>query len=295
MIGAVRADPGQSVAATTASYSLLEIIPETGRPHQIRVHLASIGCPVVGDPLYDVQRRPAPRLCLHAYRLTVPHPATGQPMTFTAPRPAIFDRLSTLLPALKSAEPLARILDTTARTPKVLMGLLETAIERRAPLAADAQTTIYRLVNGEADGLPGLTMDRFGDAAVISLYEDAAQGTAVADPRSLASRWAELTGARSVYVKRRPKEAGRVAEDQLADLAPPKPAHGPDLPELVAREEGLAYIIRPGAGLSVGLFPDMRETRARPRLGGRQARVELLCIHLRFRRCRARRRRRAGA
>ena len=64
--------------------TLLELIPETGRPHQIRVHLAHIGCPVVGDPLYGPADRPAPRLFLHAYQLTLPHPATGVRITFTA-------------------------------------------------------------------------------------------------------------------------------------------------------------------------------------------------------------------
>ncbi len=69
-------------AAHSPTYSLLELIPETGRPHQIRVHLAHIGCPVVGDPLYGPTDRPAPRLFLHAYQLTLPHPATGEPVTF---------------------------------------------------------------------------------------------------------------------------------------------------------------------------------------------------------------------
>ncbi len=259
-------------SVTNASYSWLEIVPETGRPHQIRVHLASIGCPVVGDSLYDTQQRPAPRLCLHAHRLTVPHPATGEPLTFTAPTPALFDRLSILLPALRSAEPVG-VLGTLNRMPKILTGLLKTAIERRAPLIADAGTTIYRLVHGKDDGLPGLTLDRFGDALVVGLYEDAAQGGAAPDLRSLAGGMVELTGARSVYIKHRPKEAGRVAEDQLADLAPPKPVYGPDLSELVAHEEGLAYLIRPGAGLSVGLFSDMRETRARVRVWAAGKRV----------------------
>ena len=48
-------------------------------------------------------------------------------------------------------------------------------------------------------------------------------------------------------------------------LAPAQPVYGPDLGEFVAHEEGLAYVIRPGDGLSTGLFPDMREGRARVR------------------------------
>ena len=76
---------------------------------------------------------------------------------------------------------------------------------------------------------------------------------------------AETTGAAAIYVKYRPREAGRIPADQLHTLAPPEPVRGPDLGEIVAREEGLAYVIRPGEGLSTGLFPDMREGRARVR------------------------------
>ena len=74
-----------------ATYSLLEITPETGRSHQIRVHLAHAGAPVLGDPLYGPEPVGAPRLCLHASQLELPHPVTGERVTFTAPTPAIFD------------------------------------------------------------------------------------------------------------------------------------------------------------------------------------------------------------
>ena len=80
----------------SSAYSLLELIPETGRPHQIRVHLAHLGCPVVGDPLYGPADRPAPRLYLHAYQLTLPHPGTGEPVTFTAPTPEVLSAACSL-------------------------------------------------------------------------------------------------------------------------------------------------------------------------------------------------------
>ncbi len=60
--GFSRSGDGTTKVVTTktdAAYTLLEIIPETGRPHQIRVHLAHIGCPVVGDPLYGPRDQPA--------------------------------------------------------------------------------------------------------------------------------------------------------------------------------------------------------------------------------------------
>ena len=86
--------PGGRPAATEyrvlehlGSYTLLEARPETGRTHQIRVHLAAIGHPVAGDRVYgpQKQRLGLPRMFLHARQITFRHPATGQTMTFGAP------------------------------------------------------------------------------------------------------------------------------------------------------------------------------------------------------------------
>jgi len=70
-------------------YSLVEAEPKTGRTHQIRVHFASIGHPVVGDAVYGRRRTrlPMARQFLHAQRLGFSHPLTGQAMQFEAPLP----------------------------------------------------------------------------------------------------------------------------------------------------------------------------------------------------------------
>jgi len=70
--------------------ALLTCELETGRTHQIRVHLSSIGHPVVGDPLYGGARQnfPMPRPFLHARRLSFAHPGTGETLTFESPLPA---------------------------------------------------------------------------------------------------------------------------------------------------------------------------------------------------------------
>ena len=68
--------------------SFLEVWPETGRTHQIRVHLASIGHPIVGDPVYGRKRRGAvavARQFLHAHRLVFQHPRTGERLELEAP------------------------------------------------------------------------------------------------------------------------------------------------------------------------------------------------------------------
>ena len=77
--------------------ALVELRPETGRMHQLRVHLASIGRPIAGDPRYGgtlmLGGRPVPRLMLHAVALEFPHPSGGR-FRLTAPPPADFLELS---------------------------------------------------------------------------------------------------------------------------------------------------------------------------------------------------------
>lgn len=86
--------------------ALVECTPETGRTHQIRVHLASLGHPLVGDDLYGARRVPAragsavraallsfPRQALHAARLQLSHPGDGRALDFRAPLPADIEDL----------------------------------------------------------------------------------------------------------------------------------------------------------------------------------------------------------
>ena len=71
----------------------VELLPQTGRTHQLRVHLATMGCPILGDPTYGGSRAGVlgdvviPRVMLHAAVLGFLHPVTQQPMDFAAPMP----------------------------------------------------------------------------------------------------------------------------------------------------------------------------------------------------------------
>ena len=69
------------------NYTLLEVIPLTGRTHQIRVHLSAINYPVVGDPLYGVKVTFLNRQFIHAYRLGFCLPSTNQYQEFISPLP----------------------------------------------------------------------------------------------------------------------------------------------------------------------------------------------------------------
>jgi len=74
-------------------YTLLEIRTETGRTHQIRVHLSAIGYPVVGDRVYGAKSDPLPRLFLHACRLGFKLPSTGEYIEFTSNLPPDLERV----------------------------------------------------------------------------------------------------------------------------------------------------------------------------------------------------------
>jgi 23S rRNA pseudouridine1911/1915/1917 synthase len=100
------------VAEALGPIALLRVRPETGRTHQIRVHLAAIGHPIVGDKVYGRARRIGeplidafPRHALHAAKLTFAHPRSGEMVTVAAPLPA---DLQTLLAKLRQRRDLAR-------------------------------------------------------------------------------------------------------------------------------------------------------------------------------------------
>lgn len=112
--------PGEGLSAVTTfrtlkageRYSLVELSPETGRQHQLRVHLAHLGFPIVGDKLYGVEgpapfleyietgmtpalarRLVLPRHALHAQALSITHPVTGEPLHIRSPLPDELDHL----------------------------------------------------------------------------------------------------------------------------------------------------------------------------------------------------------
>ena len=91
--------------AANGSFTYTEAVLETGRTHQIRVHMASIGHPVLGDPTYGGDSCPfakkhrdlLPGQLLHAAVLHLTHPTTGREMQFSAPLPQNFEEVLRIL------------------------------------------------------------------------------------------------------------------------------------------------------------------------------------------------------
>jgi len=220
-----------------STFNLLEAEPLTGRTHQIRVHAAENGFPVLGDILYGGAR--FQRVCLHAAELELRHPAEGQPMTFRAP------------------------VDFAADTRQAL----------RAALMDPQETNACRVIHGAGDGWPGWYVDRFGDF-LLSQGEPALDekqrlwletiGTLGARPApDAAGATAEtVLGApiRGVYHKTLTRQAGQTA---LAEVSP-RLVLGQAAPErFVVRENNLQFELSFKEGYSVGLFLDQRDNRRR--------------------------------
>jgi len=145
--------------------SLVQVKLETGRKNQIRVHLASLGHPIVGDRRYGAQTDPIRRVCLHAFELGFSHPDTGEMLQFRSPTPGSFyglvgrrdqgeERRSPRHPTAPSdAAPIepAPIPTLTPRTPHASPPTSNDA--KRAPLTASTGDQSWNHVAGWYDEL----------------------------------------------------------------------------------------------------------------------------------------------
>lgn len=213
--------------------ALLELRPETGRMHQLRVQLADSGAPIAGDALYGGAA--AWRLLLHCRARVV---------------------LGARFEAADPVELAAWVASGSAFTPLTdCAGRVLDAAAVRWPLCAESD--VFRVVNGQGDGLPGVIVDRYGAFAVLSVSTPEAEAAASGIARLLA-----LHGARGVYLKRRERRDLRRAE--IDQLAPSLPFAGEAAPSpLLVREGGFQIGCELGDGLSTGLFVDQRDNRRR--------------------------------
>ncbi|MGC4091271.1 MAG: class I SAM-dependent methyltransferase [Polyangiaceae bacterium] len=216
--------------------ALVELLPETGRTHQLRVQLAAVQACIAGDRDYGGAR--AQRLLLHAQRLEL----GSLSRRFEAALPKLFQRW---LDGRENELGERGEIDEK----------LEDAGARRYALRARSEA--LRWVNAAADGLFGVEIDLYGAYASLSLSSDEAQAR-----RAELSELLEARGARGVYVKTRARTDLRRADHE--ELAPSAPERGCAAPtSFDVREGSLIVGIELGDGLSTGLFVDQRDNRAR--------------------------------
>jgi 23S rRNA (cytosine1962-C5)-methyltransferase len=178
--------------------------------------------------------------------------ATGDVVEVRGPEPlgqAIWDDASPIAARIYARTTSPR-LDASA-----LARGIEQAIERRAPLAADPETTAYRLCHGEGDRVPGVVLDRYDTVGVLRLDGDAIARW-LPEFAPLLWRHLEKMGLRTLAL-RADKKSGE------GKLEPLFGAPAPDT--LTVRENGVAMVVDLAHGQKTGAFLDQRDNRARVR------------------------------
>lgn len=231
------------VRSRNGERALLELQLVTGRTHQARAQLAAEGVPIAGDRVYgDV---PGARLMLHAESLALREATARAPIPRELLRWMEHGDRSPLEPFDRDA-----VDDALSR-----------AREDRYALGRSAHTTAFRLLNEGGDGLPGVSIDVYGDHLVVSLYDEAA--VAAREPILDAIHALGFAG---IYLKLRPKQANVLVDARNETIAPSRAVRGVDAPdEFLILENGLPYPVRLGDGLSTGVFLDQRDNRRRVR------------------------------
>jgi 23S rRNA (cytosine1962-C5)-methyltransferase len=150
-----------------------------------------------------------------------------------------------------------------------LQGKVEKALALRSVHADLADTTAYRLVNGEGDGLPGLTVDRYNDHLMVQLFS--AGWKPYLD--LVADTFHRFISPAGIYEKFRPQQTRELALDESRDYS--RLLFGSGAPaRLAVKENGLTFLVELERGLNTGLFLDQR--RNRKDLGARARGKKLL-------------------
>lgn len=214
--------------------------------HRLRAELRSVGLRLVGDSLRQAEgrRKRHAQTCLHLSRIAIRLPGVGRPRVLRSNPPRMF----------RNATDGER--DYSRR--------LHAALTRRLACLAEPDTDIYRLITGSEEDLSGVVVECFGPALILQLH-----GTNVwtrEDLKALARWYMDRLDITAVYVKRFAKDRASARGQDAAAHDESKPFMGRAVAEeIVARERGLNFRIRPYDGLSVGLYANHRENRSRIR------------------------------
>ena len=161
----------------------------------------------------------------------------------------------------------------SGRLPVELQRRIDDALARRAALLNDPHTDVGRLLNGAADNIPGLIVERFGGVLIVQLHEGHLR-LPLATVRGLCDTLREAVGATAVYRKVFPRDRSHSAAELTEQHSDPTPWLGKAAaPEIIVHEHGLKFAVRPYDGYLTGLFLDHRANRQRIQAMARGKRV----------------------
>ncbi|MBK8270078.1 MAG: class I SAM-dependent rRNA methyltransferase [Planctomycetes bacterium] len=159
-----------------------------------------------------------------------------------------------------------------------LIARIEASIAKRRALMACHDLDAYRLVNGAADGIPGLVIERLGDALIVQFHEGKLDTTTDALRPAVEAIMSRL-GVRAAYAKYFVRDRSQLLPQQAAAHTEARPWLGTQLESRITIQELAAqYLIRPYDGFSYGLFLEHRDNRRRVREYAKGRRVlNLFC------------------
>lgn len=137
-----------------------------------------------------------------------------------------------------------------------LASVLTRAWNHRKNLQLLPETNFFRALH--LTEMQDMALDVVDRTGILSLYRNFSE----AEEHALFQTIQDVLPLDTLYLKRRPVEARHLANTSREHLSPPDPVWGPPQPELIGLEQEVQYLFRPGSDLSVGLFADMRLTRA---------------------------------
>ena len=215
--GAKRAETWFQPKGANADGNLMEAKPVTGRTHQIRVHAAQNGFPILGDILYG--GTPARRVFLHAMSISVRHPMTGESMTFQS-HPEWYMRDG-------------NVANNAIRVRRKKGGMVGTGLRRA--IIDSRFTDAFRCIHGASDDWPGLYVDKLGDW-LLAQSEASLTNAQRTELKEQMIGW----GVRGVYHK----VLNRRVQSATKSEASPHLLFGEAAPErFTIRENGLSFEI----------------------------------------------------
>ncbi len=221
--GGESAETHFSVVEVGNGRTLLQAEPVTGRTHQIRVHAAEHGFPILGDVLYGGSK--AERVFLHAEELSLKHPVTGSPLNFHAP------------------------CHWRADIP------IQASDALRAAIIDPQLTNTFRLVHGASDRRPGFYVDKLGDFILAQTENALDRGQS-----EFLEAFAGMHRSRGVYHKLLSRNVRGAAP---AEASPRLLFGQPAPHRFMIRENSLTFELSFSEGYSPGLFLDQRDNRRR--------------------------------
>jgi len=251
-----RAVAGRAPAAPTAS-ARLELLGTFNDLHVARcstrvadlddvrrLFKAAGGLEIVGDirpsPYADRRRSsPARRPLVHLERLSFPHPFRQRDIEIVDPTPRAFQSFLT--------------------AGVVLEEHLRSALAARLALLLDEDTDAFRLITGPHEGVGGLVAEKLGTVVVLETLE----GRFAGDEqllRQIANWYAGMLGVRTVFARVAPRRRTATSPAAAGETMVLK---GTPREEVIVRENGVRFLVQPGAAGSVGLFLDQRDNRRR--------------------------------